>query len=383
MNARLLLAALALLALAATGYLLFADPQQNQPPGPRSGRGADSAEIDPSTDEPSRGATRRAVETGAEPDSPSETTSTENDASGAPTPVADDAPTEPTGGLRIHAIEATSNDFLTSFRIVPVTPTPALPNERLVEFDVEFRLALEPGERCSFRVEADGYVPSDPLTETRLPTEAWRDVDVRLVPATRATGVRVLIRDDRLTPVDHLRVVASRHELGTPGAPYTEAWTRENKAADGSYELPDLQPGSWRLKLVALDGDGNPRPLLPASVEFDQDGGARVERAVDLEPGALLSLEVRDQTTGQPLDRVPVRLERTDGTEVATRWVHRDADDGHRTVAQGGLPAAGRSQLEDPIRPGGYTLKVQLPDGTILERPLQLLPGGREDLTLP
>lgn len=341
--------------IGAAAYLLL-DPTGATPPPDGPSRDA-TVTVDEVAGSPQRGTVRRS-ELPDQPEEPAAAAPTDP----TPTPAAGDLPTPPTanrGRVELQVVDARSLRPVENFVLVPLDDLPELGTERQIE-GAQLALDLPMDRDARVRIESRGYAPQDDLDLGLAAGEATRRVRVELVPATRASGVVLHLRDDRLQPVDRLRVDAFRRPLPGQAGPAEEqrAWSRQAGRDDGRYELPDLAAGHWRLELTALDTDDNPRALQTAEVEFDFDGGGLVERALDLLPGVLLSLELVDPQSGQLLgDQVAIRLQRRAGEILESRWLGTEPD-GAVVVGIDTLPLPQRCRLDRALAPGSYLLQV-------------------------
>ncbi|MBK8978428.1 MAG: hypothetical protein IPM29_21210 [Planctomycetes bacterium] len=367
---------IAVLILVAVGALL-ALRDDAAAPGPAPAPTEDSA---PGAAPPVTGPARRAA---AEPIPAPEAVPAAPPAATPPQPAQAAAGAgAPAVTVALRVVSARDRTPLAGFVVAPLDPIPALPIERAVG-DHRVELAIDPGRPGRVRIEAAEFLPSAPVDLAAAAAAGQAEVVVELVPALRGTGVLLLVRDDRLEPVGRLRVVAFRRPLGSPDSAEEQAWSRFAEREDGAYELPDLEPAAWRFELTALDAAGEPRPLVTADVSAPFDGGGRIERAVDLAPGALLSLAVRDPATGGPLGpTVALRLQTHDAAIVPTRFVHRSADG--VTTAVDTLPVADRCALDRALPPGDYVL-LTLADGAgePWRTPFRATAGARIDLSVP
>jgi hypothetical protein len=259
--------------------------------------------------------------------------------------------------------------------------TPGAPRADREVAGAHTELVLPHGSVTTLRVEANGYVPAAPIALEFAPAEMRRAVRVPLEPAPVAVGVTLDVRDPAGQPVSRVKVRALWRALDTAAdAPFEPAWERSSQSADGRYRLPDLAAGSYRLHVSAIDADFQPLPLVPHVAALTFYGSEQVEVRVDLAPGAIVTLELRD-AAGNPLGRdVAMRLEDHAGTAIETRWRWRA--DAEILEAIDMLPNAGRCTLVDPLPPGRYELLTRRGDGPVVRHPFVLAAGQRQDLTV-
>src|SRR5204863_8106891 len=112
--------------------------------------------------------------------------------------------------------------------------------------------------------------------------------------------------------------------------------------------------------VVATREDGPLLPLLPWRRSFVLTGDNGFVEDVPLEPGALLVLELLDNT-GAPFDpaqfgRATLSVRLPGGPAVQRKWLVRTGD---RAVADVDvLPGIGKCELADAVTPGQYQLEV-------------------------
>lgn len=230
-------------------------------------------------------------------------------------------------------------------------------------------------------IEADGYAP---FTKADLvaPTPPARalSLDVFLVPAVAAAGITLYARDLALQPVQHVRVdafaldadsVRTAWHLGAP------LWARSNHAADGRYVLPPLAAGEYGIRVVATKEDGTLLPLLPWRRTFTLTGDNGFVEDVPLEPGALLTLELLDNT-GAPYDptrfgAATLSLRLPGGPAVQRKWVVRAGE--ATAAAIDTLAGIGKVELAEAVPPGQYAFELFVNGEPRVQRAL-ILRGG-------
>ena len=231
-------------------------------------------------------------------------------------------------------------------------------------------LRLEASAVGQLLVEADGHAPlvREGVIVPTPPAPA-ATVDLFLAPATPAEGIVLHVRDVALRPIANVRVDAFplvEPPTSTDWQYGQSLWARRAAAADGRYPVPGLQPGIYGLRVLGVDENGAPLPLLPWLQTFTLTGSNGFVEDVALEPGALLTLDLVDHT-GQPFD--PTRqgttsfdLRLVGGPMQKRKWVVRS--DNSEASAIDVMPGIGKVQLADAVIGGPYQLDV-LVNGTV------------------
>ncbi len=247
----------------------------------------------------------------------------------------------------------------------------------------EAMLRLPAGTRGQLLVEAGGMTPS--VIEIGVPPAGApaATIDVIMNPAAVATGITLLVHDLSLTPIASVRVdafVLSPEARGTETwALGTPLWARRTSAADGRYELPELAPGEYGIRVVAVATDGSLLPMLPFKRRFELTGSNGFLEDVPLEPGCVPTFELVDGN-GAALDpaqvgvvRLGIRL--VGGPPVARRWVVQGAG----AAAASGidvLPGIGTVSLAEALPAGSYEFEAAIGGHAPVRRVLALQPGA-------
>lgn len=255
--------------------------------------------------------------------------------------------------------------------------------------DGRTEFTLPPGERSELTVEADGFTPhTQPELQAPDAGAAQRTVDVFLTPAALATGITLQVRDPSGQPVPNARVepfvlTADNRELTWQlGKP---VWSRAAAAADGRYVLPELAPGEYGLRVLALDAAGQVLPMLPFLRPFTLTGSNGFVEDVTLEPGCIPVLELVNPA-GTPLDpahgAITLSLRLAGGPAVQRLWQQQRADAAGPAAGLVGsidaLPVAGPAWPAEPLAAGSYQLSVFVDGQPALERSLVLRAGERQ-----
>lgn len=227
-------------------------------------------------------------------------------------------------------------------------------------------LHLEPGSRGELLVEADGMQPA--TQELAVPAAGGLPVNVEvfLAAAAVATGISLRVLDPSQQPVANLRVdaFALRAENRAEGAWIDDVplWSRRTSAADGRYVLPELTPGDYGIRAVAVTDDGTLLPLLPFVRTFELNGSNGFDEHVVLQSGALPRFELVD-ATGNAIDPtrvgiVGISLRTTTGTDACRRWFV--TTNGATASAIDVLPGAGAVSPAQAVPGGDYELRITI-----------------------
>lgn len=244
-------------------------------------------------------------------------------------------------------------------------------------------LHLPPGDTGELLVEAPGFAPF--LTDVVVPAAAGPPlaVDAFLGATARATGITLLVHDTALQPIGTVRVDAfPLLAEGSRDAWHLGAslWARRTEAADGRYELPELAPGDYGIRVLAVDAAGEPLPLLPYLHTFTLTGSSGYLEDVVLEPGSVPEFELVD-ANGAPLDpaqtgSVGLRLYPAGGAAVPRLWTVRS--EARTTAALDMLPASGVVSTAQPVAPGTYTFEVSIAGQQRVQQFVTLRAGERQ-----
>lgn len=269
--------------------------------------------------------------------------------------------------LRLVVREQNGNAAVAQFTYALVLPR----ERRTGEGEAgEAELTVPPNTRIDVVVEAPDHVPFRDVVQSPPPGAPARTLEVFLTRAATATGIVVQLQDQNGTTVEHVRAETWR----LPSAAERRApidwrrerplWSRQASDPNGRYELPQLEPGTYGVRLLALDAEGRVRPLQPFVREFTLTGSNGYDERVTLEPGCALGVEVVDSSYRalEPGQRaVEWHLRLAGGPQQRHRWIHRS--ERGRLAADDAPPVAGRCWLEEPVAPGLYRLVVTV-DGT-------------------
>jgi len=244
-------------------------------------------------------------------------------------------------------------------------------------------LRLPPGGKGQLLVESPGFAPF--TTDVVAPAAAQPAVtiDAFLAAAAQATGITLLVHDTALQPIPNVRVDAfPLLPEGSRDAWHLGAslWARRSAAADGRYELPELVPGDYGIRVLATDGDGNLLPLLPYLHTFVLTGSSGYVEDVVLEPGCIPEFELLD-AAGAALDpkatgAVQLQLHPPGGAAVPRMWTLQT--DGRTTAALDTLPGSGVVSLAQPVAAGSYVLEVSIAGRQRVQQFVTLRAGERQ-----
>ncbi len=250
--------------------------------------------------------------------------------------------------------------------------------------DGRAELALEASAVGTLLLEADGLQPlSKDGVIVPTPPQAALQLDLFLAPQGVATGITLMVHDTGLQPIARVRVDAFQlADAKAEGWHLGRAlWARMAEAKDGKYQLPALEPASYGLQVVALDGNGEPLPLLPFRRAFAVTGSNGFLEDVPLEPGALLGLEIVD-SAGQGFDPTKqgttrLSLHFAGAPHVARKWISRQGQ--AAATAVDALPGIGRAELAEAIPGGPYELEITVNGALRSKQPLFLRPGVKNE----
>jgi hypothetical protein len=177
--------------------------------------------------------------------------------------------------------------------------------------------------------------------------------------------------------VAHIQVSAHR-QVGAGEPVPAPAWSRRGEAENGIYDLPQLDPGRYRLAVLAVDADGEILPLLPASRTVETTGSNAVTEYIEMQPGCILTLELVDAAGAAvmpPADGpLSIRLQPKDQADALTTFWRVGAK-AERVESRDALPAAGPATAKEALPPGEYTLTVSA-KGQVRARAALSLRGG-------
>ena len=238
-----------------------------------------------------------------------------------------------------------------------------------------------PGAQGELLVEADGHLPFRAPIEAPPTGAPARHLDVFLDPAATASGIQLHVTYLDRTPVTDVRVQAIELPAGgvddwTRGH---RVWSRRTANPNGDYQLPDLAPGRYGIRVVATDRDGATLPQQPFERVFHLTGSNGYREDVVLEPGCLLTLDLIDRhgatfVPGNAAVGIDLRL--PGGPAIARRW-HRLVQ-GRLEAAIDAPPGPGPCWLETALAPNRYSLTIHVDGRVAAQQTLQLNAGDRQ-----
>lgn len=242
---------------------------------------------------------------------------------------------------------------------------------------------LSPLASGELLVEAPGFAPFTTDVVIPGPGAPPLPIDAFLAATTRATGITLLVHDTALQPIANVRVDAfPLLAEGSRAAWHLGAslWARRAEAADGRYELPELAPGDYGIRVLAVDAEGELLPLLPYLHTFALTGSSGYVEDVTLEPACVPAFELVD-TTGAPLDPsragiVDVHLHLAGAPPVARMWTV--VRDGRAITALDALPAVGTVAPAQPVAGGTYSLVIAIDGQQRVQQFVTLRAGERQ-----
>jgi hypothetical protein len=247
-------------------------------------------------------------------------------------------------------------------------------------------LRMPKGTPYRVLLEADGYEPQEKNGTIAAEPQV---LDVFLATAGKHTGVVVTARDERAQPVPNLRVDLWRLKadaaLDQTGAAGEPLWSRRTSNDEGSYQLPELEPGRYELRAMAVDGEGALLPLLPFRARFEVTGSNSVPLQANLLPGAVLTLQPVDPAGSPlrggpddnrpPLPAIELRAIGPDGKEHDVDW--RGAGSGRAVVERNKLVEGREVTCAEALPPGWWRFTAWV-DGAACGAAEVLLVAGQQ-----
>lgn len=373
-----LLLCVVLAAAAAVWFLVGAAGPGDDAPLP--GGSVPAGEVTPGRGGPVAPAVRSEVPAPVQPATRTPGTAT------APTTPPPPAPAVPTENVLLQVRHATTLAPVAAFRW---RVRSAAGTVRGLGQDGRAEFTLPADERGELTVEADGFTPhTQPELQAPAAGAAQLPVEVFLTPAALATGITLQVRDPSGQPVPNVRVepfvlTADNRDLTWQlGKP---VWSRAAAAADGRYVLPELAPGEYGLRVLAVDAAGLVLPMLPFLRPYTLTGSNSFVEDVTLEPGCIPVLELVSPA-GAPLEpahgAITLSLRLAGGPAVQRLWQQqRPGPAGPAAGLVGSidvLPIAGPAWPAEPVAAGSYQLSVFVDGQPALERSLVLRAGERQ-----
>lgn len=282
------------------------------------------------------------------------------------------------GLLHVRILDRAAAAPVAAFRYVLHVPGRARAERAVAGHEVELRLPFDVDARL--RIEADGFAPQEVTVQVPA-AEPERAVRLELERALALAGVELRVQTADFAPVAWLSVRARR--LVREDVAGVELWHRRASNPDGVYDLPLLEAGTYELELQALTEEGATAPLLPHVERVVFAGAESIARLVQLEPGALLELELRDARGALIGEDVAVALELPGLGDPGIPW--QSMLEGEPVVRRGGLPANARAVSARALPAGVGTLRLRWRDGPVHERQVVLRAGEtvRVEMALP
>lgn len=188
--------------------------------------------------------------------------------------------------------------------------------------------------------------------------------------------LRGTVRDVEGRPIGGRNVMVAI--AGKDGPPPEGAWVTATTAADGTYELPDVEPGSYSMCLTGRT------PVEIVHVDgFEVVAGQTAVHDVVLHLGSITGT-VRNATTGEPIEFVAVIVLRGAGSDE--KFVANVQTDAHGFYEIPFLPPGLYSVAVHPSKDGlaqGTLEGIALGQGEQAERlDFELLPGASLELVV-
>lgn len=237
-------------------------------------------------------------------------------------------------------------------------------------------LSLAPGCEGELLVESAGL---EPVTRRFATPPAGANpllVDLVLAPLVARAQTALVVRDADSSPVANIRVTLLRENRTA------QVWSRRANAADGFYRLPPIEPGSYWLRVSAIDAEGRPLPLVPVERQVNVTGVTSIEEDLRLAHGCLLSLDVLD-AAGNPFDpkrsgRIELQFLDNGGAVRRVDWLGGTGTE--TVVAADQLPVQGTIRSAEAVPIGNCTIVVRGPGDAESRFPLVLGQGAHQEV---
>ncbi|MHC5063638.1 MAG: hypothetical protein ACYTG5_06655 [Planctomycetota bacterium] len=289
----------------------------------------------------------------------------------------DEGPAVGQGRLRLEVSDRLSGDPVYAFNLVMIAPgqdrVDRLVEGSSLEIDVPLDLPF------SINIEATGFEPRLLEGVEIDAKESALSLPIQLERILEGTGVSLEVRDHLFLPVSRIRLSLSSRDLQSREEDYALLWQREAESEVGVFPLPELAAAHYLFAIQALDEQGELAPFMLVEHKLSYYGAETVPIPIQLRHGALLSLEVRDQSGQRLGSDVVMRLENAEGEHIETRWLA--TEDESTLEALDMLPSAQTCRLGQVLAPGRYLLRLQSPLGN-LDHPFEVRGGQKLDLRL-
>ena len=205
-------------------------------------------------------------------------------------------------------------------------------------------------------------------------------LEVYLRRARVTEGVTLLVHDVDRRPVPSVRVdaFALADAADAAGSWHLSAplWSRAASSPGGRYTLPPLAPGSYGVRLRAVDAEGAPLPHTAFRRVFELTGNNGFLEDVTLEPACALRLDLV-RPDGHPFDpatRDPVTVTLRPSAEPALsrRWVCASRDGAPSATSIDRVPGPSPVWLAEAVAPGAYSLELSAAGRVLTRRTLLL-----------
>lgn len=267
----------------------------------------------------------------------------------------------------VRTFEGNSKQGLTEF----------LPNQQ----QQPLVLPAKVGQRLEVIIEAEGYTPAKPVDVRFHDTNRKIEQDVFLATQMTFAGIELRVTDAAQQAIPRLNVIVRSL---VNGEPTKLIWDRTRDAEDGTYRLPDLQPGPYQLQLTSVDKNHRPTLHLTNTQSIEYFDGQHIIKPVTLTSGAMLELRVTDLSNKLIGKDVWVELTHPDGQQRESIWqaILVQKRDGHTNLGANKLTADAPAQLHRCLPGGRYHLKFQWGQGEPTERFVELTNGRRSLLQI-
>ncbi len=292
--------------------------------------------------------------------------------------VVDEVPAAGQGKLRLEVSDRISAEPVTAFNLVMIAPGQDRVDRQVEGSSLELEIPLELA--ASINIEAKGFEPRL-LEGIRIPRDTGQlNLPVELERILQGSGVSLELRNHLFMAVPRVRLSLSSRDLQSQDeSDFRLLWQREAENETGIFPLPELAPAHYLFAIQAIDDTGELAPLMRVEHKLSYYGAEQVAIPIQLQPGALLSLEVRNRTGEILGSDVVMRLENEQGEAIETRWLATKDESTLEAIDM--LPSAQACHLGQVLAPGRYLLRLQSPEGN-LDHNFEVRGGQKLDLKL-
>ena len=286
--------------------------------------------------------------------------------------------------LVLEVLDQADNRRLTRYRATIVTHVDGRPPQTRFEPRPEtnpLRIEGASGARLVVTVEAEGYTPAKPVDVTFDGLARKVERQVFLARKVRFTGVELRVHDEAQRPIRRIEVVA---DVRQPDGRYRNAWRRRKAAADGTFRLPDLLPGHYKLNLRSVDDKGVATLHLGHDFEFDFTGTEHILEPLTLDAAASIRLKITDARGKVAGTDVAIELEHPDGKVRGSLWqpIVDGQPDPSAPLSENHLVRNCAARLYGTLPAGRYVLRLRRRGDDVVTRQLDLVVGKITDVAV-